>query len=77
VYVLNVHNVRDTQRWNWYGEGDDMIFIDGEEWQPSLHGTGTEDYFNTAWRAACIVSRSPPTSITTRGSAVKLWYQAG
>jgi hypothetical protein len=47
--VLNVHNLRDTQQWNWYGEGDDMIFIDGEEWPPSLHGTGTEDYFNTAW----------------------------
>jgi hypothetical protein len=33
----------------WYGEGDDMWFIDGEPWPPSLHGTGTEDYFNTAW----------------------------
>jgi len=33
----------------WYGEGDDMIFIDGESWPPSLHGTGTEDYFNTSW----------------------------
>ena len=32
----------------WYGEGDDMIFIDGEQ-QPTLHGTGTEDYFNTSW----------------------------
>lgn len=32
----------------WYGEGDDMIFIDGQE-TPSLHGTGTEDYFNTSW----------------------------
>ena len=47
--VLNVHNLRKTNLWNWYGEGDDMIFIDGEEWPPSLHGTGTEDYFNTAW----------------------------
>ncbi len=37
------------KRFNWYGEGDDMIFIDGEEWPPSLHGTGTEDYFNTAY----------------------------
>ena len=26
-----------------------MIFIDGEEWPPSLHGTGTEHYFGTAW----------------------------
>ncbi len=33
---------------DWYGEGDDMIFIDGDT-TPTLHGTGTEDYFNTAW----------------------------
>ena len=34
---------------DWYGEGDDMIFVDGEPFPPSLHGTGTEDYFNTAY----------------------------
>jgi hypothetical protein len=34
---------------DWYGEGDDMIFIDGEKWPPSLHGTGTEDYFSMAY----------------------------
>jgi hypothetical protein len=33
----------------WYGEGDDMWQIDGEEWPYSLHGTGTEDYFNSSW----------------------------
>ena len=33
----------------WYGEGDDMFRVDGEAWPVSLHGTGTEDYFNTAW----------------------------
>lgn len=32
----------------WYGEGDDMFFIDGDQ-LPSLNGTGTEDYFNTSW----------------------------
>jgi len=32
----------------WYGEGDDMFFIDGEK-IPSLIGTGTEDFFNTSW----------------------------
>lgn len=47
--VLNVTNLRQTHDWNWYGEGDDMIFVDGEAFPPSLHGTGTEDYFNTAW----------------------------
>lgn len=34
---------------DWYGEGDDMIFIDGEEWPPSLHGTGTEDWNHCAY----------------------------
>lgn len=46
---LNIHNLRQTEQWNWYGEGDDMIFVDGEAFPPSLHGTGTEDYFNTSW----------------------------
>ena len=46
---VNIHNLRDTSRWDWPGEGDDMIFIDGESWPPRLHGTGTEDYFNMAW----------------------------
>lgn len=32
----------------WYGEGDEMICIDGSK-TPSMTGTGTEDYFNTAW----------------------------
>lgn len=32
----------------WYGEGDDMWFIDGES-TPSMIGTGTEDFFNTSW----------------------------
>lgn len=31
----------------WYGEGDDMIFVDDNV----LYGTGTEDYFNTSWGA--------------------------
>ena len=26
-----------------------MIFIDGEKWPPSLHGTGTEDWYNCAY----------------------------
>jgi hypothetical protein len=46
--VLNV-DVFDRQVNDWYGEGDDMIFIDDEPWPPRLHGTGTEDYFNTAF----------------------------
>ena len=82
--LLSVYSLRRSKDWDWYGEGDDMIFIDGEPglalpdarrvkqiatdpdapvleerpessagandaWPPTLHGTGTEDYFNTAW----------------------------
>jgi hypothetical protein len=32
----------------WWGEGDDMFFIDGES-TPSINGTGSEDYFLGAW----------------------------
>jgi Protein of unknown function (DUF2961) len=32
----------------WWGEGDDMFFIDGEK-APSIVGTGSEDYFLGAW----------------------------
>ncbi len=45
---LNIDCVRREVN-DWYGEGDDMIFIDGEPFPPSLHGTGTEDYFSMAY----------------------------
>lgn len=38
---LTCNNLAD----GWWGEGDDMIFIDGEKWPPSYHGTGTEEIF--------------------------------
>jgi len=36
------------QAMGWWGEGDDMIYVDGEK-TPSLYGTGSEDYFSDAW----------------------------
>ena len=39
--VLNVDNVAG----GWWGEGDDMIFVDGDTWPPRYHGTGTEEIF--------------------------------
>jgi hypothetical protein len=32
----------------WYLEGDEMIYVDGEDF-PSIYGTGTEDYFHAGW----------------------------
>lgn len=34
---------------DWYGEGNDLMLIDGESWPPSLHGTGTEDWYHCAY----------------------------
>ena len=33
---------------NWWGEGDEKIYVDGEKF-PSHFGTGTEDYYGYAW----------------------------
>ena len=32
----------------WMLEGDEVAWVDGEL-TPSIHGTGTEDYFSGAW----------------------------
>ncbi len=46
-YVGTVYSVLQTVN-GWFGEGDDRFFIDGEK-NPSIQGTGTEDYFGDAW----------------------------
>jgi len=46
-YVGTVLAVR-TRSPQWFGEGDEKIYIDGEK-TASIWGTGTEDYFLSAW----------------------------
>jgi len=46
-YVGTVWSCQMTEQ-GWFGEGDDRFYIDGEP-EPSLRGTGTEDYFGDAW----------------------------
>ncbi|MEX0720754.1 MAG: glycoside hydrolase family 172 protein [Balneolaceae bacterium] len=41
------HSIIQNQG-DWWGEGDEMIFIDGAE-EPQIHGTGAEDYYLGAW----------------------------
>ena len=48
-----------------------MFFIDGEPWPPSLHGTGTEDYFCTAFGPSteyCSLSGITATAATKPAS---------
>ena len=54
---LGINLYIDNITGEWWGEGDDMIFIDrpegtpdwGGNWPPELHGTGSEDYLCHAW----------------------------
>jgi len=61
--VLNVHALSP----GWFGEGDDMMFVDGEKWPPSLHGTGTEDYFCAAWGYPCGAYSGPYHGVSLAG----------
>ena len=54
-YVGTVLSVRARSP-SWFGEGDEKIYIDGEK-KPSIWGTGTEDYFLSAWG---LKTTSPP-----------------
>jgi hypothetical protein len=41
------HSIIQNQG-DWWGEGDEMIYIDGAK-KPQIHGTGAEDYYLGAW----------------------------
>jgi hypothetical protein len=47
VYLMNPSPV-PTPYGNWWGEGDEKIFVD-DDVVPSTFGTGSEDYFNYSW----------------------------
>lgn len=71
--VLSVDNTEAFhQNYGWFGEGDDMIFVDGEGWPPSLHGTGTEDYFCAAWGFPCGAYAGPYHGVSLAGD-VEEW----
>ncbi len=46
-YVGVTHSVLQNQG-DWWGEGDEMIFVDNKE-RPKIVGTGSEDYYLGAW----------------------------
>lgn len=47
VYVGDTLTVMNPVA-KWWGEGDEKIFVDGEDF-PSIFGTGTEDYYAYSW----------------------------
>jgi hypothetical protein len=47
-HFVGVTQAVEQNQEGWFGEGDDMFFIDGDA-MPTINGTGTEDYYNGAW----------------------------
>ena len=46
--ILLNPNPIPTPGGNWWGEGDEKVFVD-QDTLPSLFGTGSEDYYNYSW----------------------------
>ena len=48
---VNVSVIPDTTTYSklWWGEGEVKIYLDGDTANPTLCGTGTEDYIGTGW----------------------------
>jgi hypothetical protein len=40
---------------NWWGEGDEKVFVDDDNF-PAIFGTGSEDYYNYSWSSPDIFS---------------------
>jgi hypothetical protein len=49
----------------WWGEGEVKIALDGDRGQPTLVGTGTEDYIGTAWGQGAYINRYQGAPIAT------------
>ena len=81
---LSIDHLNPIRSGGWFGEGDDMFFIDGrpgsgappraestpganDAWPPTLHGTGTEDYFCAAWGYPAGVQNTPFHGVTLAG----------
>lgn len=60
-YVGTVFSSQNTVA-SWFGEADDRFYVDGEE-EPSIVGTGTEDYFNDAWNLRLTSNQRVGTTI--------------
>ena len=55
---------------SWWGEGEVKVRLDGDRANPTLVGTGTEDYIGTAWGQGAYVNRF-------QGSPIASWDAGG
>ncbi len=61
-YVGTVFSIQCSYG-SWFGESDDRFYVDGEA-EPSIVGTGCEDFFNDAWNLRLFTN--PNTGVTIK-----------
>ena len=61
-YVGTVFSIQCSYG-SWFGESDDRFYVDGET-EPSIVGTGCEDFFNDAWNLRLFTN--PNTGVTIK-----------
>ena len=62
-------------RGSWFGEGEVKIYLDGDRENPTLVGTGTEDYIGSGWGQGEYASRYFGSLISDRDHDIYAFYR--
>jgi hypothetical protein len=62
-------------RGTWFGEGEVKIYLDGDKNNPSLVGTGTEDYIGSGWGQGEFALRYTGSPIASKEQDVYAFYR--
>ena len=72
----NISVIGDTAyRGSWFGEGEVKIYLDGDSKNPTLVGTGTEDYIGSGWGQGEYASRYFGSLISDRENDIYTFYR--
>jgi hypothetical protein len=62
-------------RGTWFGEGEVKIYLDGDREQPTLVGTGTEDYIGSGWGQGEYASRYFGSLVSDKEHDIYAFYR--
>lgn len=65
----------EPNRGYWFGEGEVLIFLDGDDQNPTLQGTGTEDYIGTGWGQQRYINRYQGASVDNNEHGYRGFYR--
>jgi hypothetical protein len=72
----NIGVIGDTMyRGTWFGEGEVKIYLDGDTKNPSLVGTGTEDYIGSGWGQGEYACRYFGSLISNKDQEIYAFYR--